>query len=491
MKSTILCAAFVASILSGAPDASAVNYVEVFLDREDVASDPSRAFLAEVIVALEDETGVTGVSVTAGATPLTLEQHSPGGSEWSGELGYTSLADLKAALDGTWTLTVSGSSASTSTFTLLASTLADSDFFATPTGLMPVHGSTDVALGTTLSWTDPTGGATPYVVGVTVGEDSGGEQEDISSPFGTLAVTDVMWTPPAVLFPGTNDFEVFYEDVDFSFITALSVMNGSITWGNSPSAPTGAPFGPWPAATPLLALGALTSVQFTTAPLVEDFESYSLQADTTGPGDFFVTTTGNLADPVVASGSEALAASAGIADDAGNQVWALGSAMGTTDTEGFLLIGDLPGLGGSTTAGPFADFFAGPRQLFGATIRARVRETTAAATTQFRFLVSDPSDNEAATDLRPLGADFAQYQVNQSDFVDFTSNSGPTDFSQIVAVSFEFFVDPAAPATAPALQFQIDDVELVPEPSSPLLGLTALASLALTARLRRQWARFR
>jgi len=51
---------------------------------------------------------------------------------------------------------------------------------------------------------------------------------------------------------------VFYADTDASFITALSVSSGSITWSSHDFSPPG-----YPADTPLLALGSEAIVSFT------------------------------------------------------------------------------------------------------------------------------------------------------------------------------------------------------------------------------------
>ena len=105
--------------------------------------------------------------------------------------------------------------------------------------------------------------------------------------------------------------------------------------------------------------------------------------------------------------------------------------------------------------------------------------------TQFRFLVGDASDNEAASPLMPLTTTLTSYEVSLFEFADFGSNSGPTDFSQIVGLGIEFFTDPATAMTTPdPILFEVDDLEIVtaPEPSSTLLGMTGLAVLALLAR---------
>jgi hypothetical protein len=241
-------------------------------------------------------------------------------------------------------------------------------------------------------------------------------------------------------------------------------------------------------------MDSFTEIQFTAAPLVEDFEAYPVQLDDVGvAGEFFVTTGGDPSDPVVASVADALAGSTSIAADPGapsEKVWVLGAQAGSTGiiygTEGFLLIGDIPGFS-PTTAGPLADFFSEPRGIFPYNMRARVRERAGAVPTQFRFLVGDAADNEAASAMMPLTTSLTTYEVSFFDLTDFSSNSGPTDFSQIVGLGLEFFTDPAAATTTlDPILFDVDDVEIVaaPEPSSTFLGLAGLAIVSLLAQAR-------
>ncbi len=502
MKRAMKCSVIAAFAMLWSTLAGADNYVEVFTARSDNPSNPTQAFVAEVEIELADLTDVTAVSVMAGSTPLTLEEIGDG--RWSAEVEYTNLDALRTGLDGTWTITITATPSSTSTFAFSALSLSDADYFATPTGLNPAHGAIDVPANQSFSWIDPATDPTnpPYVFGAAVGSETGGaEQEGLSAPFGSLAPGATTFDPPLSLGPGLHFFEVFYIKVDSSLVTPLVVTTGTITWGNSPFAPTAMPFGPWPASTPLTVLDAFTEFAFTTAPLLEDFDAYPLQIDDVGSGgEFFVTSGGNPSDPVVASVTDALAGSTSIGVDVNtplDRVWQLGAMSGSTGssdgTQGFLLIGDIPGFSLSTT-GPLADFFSSPRQLFNHSLRARVREPVGLVPTQFRFLVGDASDNEAASPLMPLTTTLTSYEASLFEFADFGSNSGPTDFSQIVGLGIEFFTDPAtATTTLVPFLFEVDDLEIVaaPEPSSTLLGLTGLAVLALLARRARTGERSR
>ena len=155
--------------------------------------------------------------------------------------------------------------------------------------------------------------------------------------------------------------------------------------------------------------------------IFEGFQDYPIQSDTTGVVDpeegftvFRITTTGatGATDPIVATVSEALAASAGIAAEGGNKFWTLGSSAGPTGSiagePGHVLIGDIPSFGPlpAPSGGSLGAFFSFPRDLTGATIRAQVRETTAAAATQFRFLLADAEGREIWTAAFPLTTAF-------------------------------------------------------------------------------------
>ena len=231
-----------------------MNFVEEIITRVDDFLFPNDAFLIEIFVNLQDEAGVTGMSVMAGSTQVTLT--SDGGPEWDDELPFTSFASMTAGLNGTWTITVQGSSPSTSAFTLNANALMDSNFFQTPTNVMPANGSTGVATDATLSWTAPPLGTTADVLVVFVGtENEMGLEQEATSLEGLL-ITDTMWTTPLPMEAGMNEFDVIYLNVDASFVTNLS--SATVVWGDSEVAPPG-----YPPATPLLLLGSDTIVGFT------------------------------------------------------------------------------------------------------------------------------------------------------------------------------------------------------------------------------------
>ncbi|QNN21681.1 PEP-CTERM sorting domain-containing protein [Planctomycetales bacterium ZRK34] len=262
MKSSSTLAFLMACLGLMVSSAFAVNYVEVIGVRVDDQAAGFSGFRGSVFVNLEDETGVTGVSVTAPGGMTALFDDSDGaGTSWYDETDYATLADLVNATSGVWTIDISGSSASSSAFTLISGGLVDADFFPIPTGLTPAHGATGVPVNTSFSWTDPTGPITPDVVDVYVGSESGNYQDN-NSLMGDLAIDATMWTPMMDIDAGPNEWAVgYFEIVDPQAVTDLSVESGSITWGNSPFAPVN-----WPDGRPLVALGAETVAAFDAVP---------------------------------------------------------------------------------------------------------------------------------------------------------------------------------------------------------------------------------
>jgi hypothetical protein len=202
-----------------------------------------------------DVTGIGGVTATVGGSEYLMELYD--GYWETDEIVFDDLAAMKTAAAGEWTIDIAGSSPSESTFTLDAASFSDSDFFATATNLSPAEGAVGVASDTLLSWTDPTGEMTPYVLVASVGNDFGGDQE-VMNLEGQIETDATSWQPAEALQNGFNEFGVFYGDANSSFITALSVSSGAITWSSHAAAPDG-----YPASTPLLALGSETIVSFT------------------------------------------------------------------------------------------------------------------------------------------------------------------------------------------------------------------------------------
>ena len=237
------------------------NFVELHLARIDEFDEPKDSFGLNINVVIPDEAGVTSVSVLTGGEFFILLQDGGNGS-WGDQLAFADLASMRFALDGLWSIDVAGASPSTTEFTLSALALLESDFFAVPTGVTPADGSTDVPLDVVFTWIDPTGKQTADVVFVFVNPIEGevGEQQD-DSILGTLDITDTSWDPPQDLLPGPNRFGVGYANLDTAGLAGeLTVLSGSIAWGNSPFAPPG-----YPARTPLLTFAGQTSIGFAVA----------------------------------------------------------------------------------------------------------------------------------------------------------------------------------------------------------------------------------
>jgi hypothetical protein len=251
-----LCAA---AIFLLASPASGQAFVELALVRVDDAFFPSSGFLLDIGVA-PDVPGVTAVTVAAGALGAlgyVWGLENEGGPIWDSEQSFTDLNDVKSRLDGSWTITVSGTTPSVTSFSFDAASFMESTFFQTPTIVSPTHMQT-VSATPMFSWVDPTGPITPFALLV-----EGADDQDLGLEFGAdslsgeLAVTDTSWSPPP-LQDASYELDVIYLELGGSFVSTLSVDSGNITWGDSPEAPPG-----YPANSPLLAVGSDTIVGFT------------------------------------------------------------------------------------------------------------------------------------------------------------------------------------------------------------------------------------
>lgn len=115
--------------------AGAVNSVNLVVHRVDDAFFPEDQFLVGLDVHIPNVADVTSTNVVTSGASISLEDK--GDAMWFGEASYDSLASLKTALHGSWTINITGDSASTSTFTFDANALDDGDFFATPNRTRP------------------------------------------------------------------------------------------------------------------------------------------------------------------------------------------------------------------------------------------------------------------------------------------------------------------------------------------------------------------
>ena len=271
-----ICVLFVAGVLASitlldVPGAAScfswpgpsANYVNLAVHRIDRPFLPQFDFRADLDVIIPDVVGVvTSVTVTTGGG-MVLELEQEDSTTWFSDVLFADLTAVTTMLHGTWEIVIAAADLSTTTFTLDASLLKESDFFATTTGVCPPNDSTDVQPDVVFSWIDPTVGVKPGpdLLGVCVEGPSGIVQED-DSLTGTLTITDTSWSPPMGLEAGTNSFSVGYLRFasfveQFLMDALLTVTSGSIKWGDSPFAPPG-----YPVTTPFVVLGSTTHVDF-------------------------------------------------------------------------------------------------------------------------------------------------------------------------------------------------------------------------------------
>ena len=241
-----------------AATSQADNSMNVILARTDDFLAPSYPFAFGIEISVPDVVGITAIDVAvSGGGSFALHSDDPG--RWSHDARYADLAAMQADFDGAWTINISGTDPSSSSFTLQANLLQDSDFFATATGLNPPNGAVGVSPNSIVSWVPPASGASAD--GLFVRVDGNSIYQDDNSVLGGLSTSDTSWGPPQPLASGQNEYSVGYYNIDDSFITALSVLSGSIIWGASEFVPTS-----YASQTPLLALGSETIVSFTVAP---------------------------------------------------------------------------------------------------------------------------------------------------------------------------------------------------------------------------------
>jgi hypothetical protein len=249
LPARIVC--FIA-LTAAAPSLHAIEINSINLLATRISDDtlPGQQFRLEVDVNIPGIAGVTGV--TAGS--MTLEQD--GGSEWSGQINFSSLSNLQSQTNGTVDISVSGANPGSSAFTFNANALEDSDFFATPAVLNPLSSAT-VSPKTVFSWTAPGGISSGNAVFVDAGGNESDQADD--SILGALTLNSTSWTAPNVLDLGQGRFQVGYYDLSHGDL--VSALTGTIAWGDSPDSPAG-----YPAGTPLMVVGGETRVSFNVVP---------------------------------------------------------------------------------------------------------------------------------------------------------------------------------------------------------------------------------
>ncbi len=212
-----------------------------------------------------DAPGVTGVAVSmgTGSRPTNLELSPDEIWEDTDDMVFPSLAALKTAVNGTWTIEVTGADASTSSFTVNANGLVDGDFPPTATGLSPADGATGVSATTPLSWT-PVPAQFQFVLDVFAGNDAG--EQEVLSLFDEIPLSASSWQPPLALPTGSVEWGVFYVPdpmLTVDLVGDIKVTAGSITWLPHPLIELADLTGSWPMAKPLMVLASETIVQIT------------------------------------------------------------------------------------------------------------------------------------------------------------------------------------------------------------------------------------
>lgn len=255
--SILACAPLSADSRSSTPSATAL----LILSREQDSFFPGVAFRAEIEIVPEDLGAISAIFVvTGGGVAASLEFDDVEQDEWFHVWSYASLDQLKAALGGIWTIVVTGDIASTSTFTLEAGALLDSDFFATPMITSPLDGAVGVPAGVVTSWLPPTSGPFPaYVLDVWIDYGPPDGPGSSPGPSNFLDAAATSWDPEGTLTPGLARLTVEYANAAPSeLVGALNVIDGAIVWNPSRLAPPG-----YPAGAPLVGLSGRTRIGFT------------------------------------------------------------------------------------------------------------------------------------------------------------------------------------------------------------------------------------
>jgi len=233
----------------------------VIVSREDDSFFPGVAFRAAIEVVPDDVATVSGVFVvTGGGSFAALEFDNVEQDEWFHVWNYRSLEEAKAALSGTWTITVAGSISSASSFTFDASALEESDFFSSPPITNPMDGAVGVPQGVVTSWLPPASGPFPvFVLDVWIDYGLPDAPRSYSGPTGFLDTDATSWAPDEPLDPGLARFTVEYAVAAPGELVGPMVVNsGAFAWNASRFAPPG-----YPPGAPLVGLSGRTRIGFT------------------------------------------------------------------------------------------------------------------------------------------------------------------------------------------------------------------------------------
>jgi cysteine-rich repeat protein len=217
----------------------------------------------------------------------------------------------------------------------------------------------------------------------------------------------------------------------------------------------------------------------------EDFEGYPVQSDSSGTmiselGETYLRVTTDLGD-VVATAIAMSNGIAGVAEEAGNRYWTLDA----TSRGEFVVRGDIPADPATEFSrdGPMAVYFAAPRNLLAdppMLLCADVRDVSTARSTEVRFLLGDADGNLVATSESRLLSDAftpIEFPIDDS-FGEILGGATEVDFERIQLVGFEMSASSGLEAD---FAFDIDNVRLIPEPSSDVGRWVAMAVIATLA----------
>lgn len=231
--------------------------------------------------------------------------------------------------------------------------------------------------------------------------------------------------------------------------------------------------------------------------VVENFNAYPVQSDTTGFGSgptFRVTTTGTYGgsgDFYVFNFFGPHAQGAHIVDEGGgdHRVSLTTSAATGLAASDIISLGSMrfPGSGDASPAGPFANFFATPQDLTLAYGSIDAMVVTEPEPAFMRGIGEDVHGNRIATDLIPLTTlGMFTYPGTSADFINLLQ-AAAVDPTQIAAFEIELFATTDTNGDLAAMDFRFDNFNMtvVPEPASAT-GLLALATIGATFYRRRR-----
>ena len=235
----IACTAAVATatIESGVDAApmgeSGKNIVTLTYGEGYVASLRKNGIFSSLTIRLDDypsDAGDATVTVTCAGQSIVAEW-DPYWQEHRIEALHPSIAELKSALHGAYTINIAGVSSSESSFFFNAQALTADQIFSQPRQLTPSIGS--VVAGTALmQWAAPLRGPTPNFITAYLNTDDSG-----LSPGGSVS-----WDPPGCISAGEAIGSVEYvAAAPPSLFTPLTVDTGSITWSTYSFMPPGFP----------------------------------------------------------------------------------------------------------------------------------------------------------------------------------------------------------------------------------------------------------